>query len=254
MAVVWQKRRGNRYYKVTKAGASVRLYTNGVFHSQFNPNNPAGGNIWDLLFVPALMHPTPHALKRVLVLGVGGGAVIRQLNCFLAPQHIVGVELDPVHLQVARRYFKVTQPNVELVQAEAREWLSSYRGPRFDLIIEDLFTDAESPDGTIEPLRAIAADEAWFKLLDRRLSNRGVLVMNFESSTSLRQSDWRSIMGSDKTFASALRLSHTGYENTIGVFLRVPQARQQFEANLAQFRSLDRRRSDCKLQFHYRKL
>ena len=73
MALVYQKQLGNSHYEVRSAGASLRLYSNGVLHSQYNPNTPVGGTIWDLLLLPGFFKDTPP--KRILVLGLGGGAI-----------------------------------------------------------------------------------------------------------------------------------------------------------------------------------
>jgi len=61
---------------VRSAGYSLRLYTDGVFHTQYNPGNPLTGHIWDLLMLPAFFYE-PDTIKRVLVLGVGGVASIQ---------------------------------------------------------------------------------------------------------------------------------------------------------------------------------
>lgn len=138
--------------------------------------------VWDLLFLPALLLPDPH-VKRVLLLGVGGGAVINQFTYLLAPEQVVGVELDPVHIQVARRFFKVKQRAVTLHHADAIEWLKGYQGEKFDIIIEDLFTEKHG-----EPVRVADADQAWFCLLRRHLRPGGALVINFEDASQMRAS------------------------------------------------------------------
>ena len=97
MAVVWETVERGHHYQVRTAGRSVRLYKNDVFHSQWNESRPLSGGVWDLLFLPALFRPTG-SVKRVLVLGVGGGAVIRQYLTLLPVEQIVGIELDPVHI------------------------------------------------------------------------------------------------------------------------------------------------------------
>ncbi|HHH44614.1 MAG TPA: class I SAM-dependent methyltransferase, partial [Gammaproteobacteria bacterium] len=93
MSLVWQKQADGVDYQVRRAGRTLRLYTNGVFHSQYNPARPVTGSVWDLLLVPAFFYP-PAELQRILVLGVGGGAVIQNLRRFVQPQQIVGVELN----------------------------------------------------------------------------------------------------------------------------------------------------------------
>lgn len=135
MAILWQKHLDGTHYEVRTAGKSHRLYTNGVFHSQYHPERATTGGIWDLLVLPAFFL-APEKIQRVLVLGVGGGAVIRQLQRYVRPQSIVGVELNPVHLEVARRFFGVDDSMAELHQADAVSWLESYSGPPFDMIIE----------------------------------------------------------------------------------------------------------------------
>ena len=55
MAIVWQRKIKGRDYQVRSAGKSLRLYTEGVFHTQYNPDHLLSGGIWDLLALPALM-------------------------------------------------------------------------------------------------------------------------------------------------------------------------------------------------------
>ncbi len=214
MAVLWQREQGGTRYEVRSAGHTRRLYANGVLHSQYNPRRPLTGNLWDLLMLPAFFLP-PGRIRRVLVLGVGGGAVIRQLQHFVAPERIVGVDKDPVHLAVARRFFGVTGDGVGLIRADARAWLAAYRGPRFDMIIDDLFGDVDG-----EPRRAIALDEAWSRLLLRRLAPRGVLVANCVSTRELAGSALAAGPGLRGRPGSVFSLKTAQNENAVGVFLR----------------------------------
>ncbi len=149
MAVLWEKRVNGVSYEVRTAGRTRRLYSDGVFHSQYNPARPVTGHVWDLLMIPAFFH-APGSVRRVLVLGVGGGAVIALLQRFVAPRAMVGVELNPLHLFVARRFFGITQRSVHLVRADARTWIRDYDGPPFDMIIDDLFGEQNG-----EPVRAV---------------------------------------------------------------------------------------------------
>lgn len=160
----------------------MRLYKDRVFHSQWNKHRPMSNGVWDLLFLPALLLPEP-SVKRVLLLGVGGGAVINQFTHLLSPDRVVGVELDPVHIQVARRFFGVKHESVTLHHADAIAWLKSYRGEKFDMVIEDLFTEKVG-----EPVRVATADQAWFRVLKRHLRPGGALVINFEDAAQMRAS------------------------------------------------------------------
>ena len=113
MAVIWEQKTTGCHYEVRTAGNSVRLYKDGVFHSQWNDQRPLSNGVWDLLFLPTLFLPEPN-IQRVLVLGVGGGAVINQFSRLLSPCNIVGVELDAVHIK-AVSYTHLTLPTILLV-------------------------------------------------------------------------------------------------------------------------------------------
>ncbi len=225
MAVIWRKKHEGSTYEIRAAGRSRRLYTNGVFHTQYNPARVVTGGIWDLLMIPAFFKPVEE-IKRVLVLGVGGGAVIRQLNRFASPDHIIGVELNPVHLHVARKYFGVNRSEAELIQADAISWLKEYDGPGFDLIIDDLFFEEEG-----EPVRAVAADKQWLSVITRNLNPGGMLVMNFISSKTLKSCY---LLSNNKrnVYKSAFQISMPIYDNAIGIFLSFEASSTDLRTNL----------------------
>lgn len=78
MAVVWEQEQDGVLYQVRNHGASLRLYANGIQHSEFHPERLVTGSVWDLLWLPALLQP-PESVRRVLVLGLGGGSLIPPL-------------------------------------------------------------------------------------------------------------------------------------------------------------------------------
>ena len=88
------------------AGVSRRLYTDGILHSQFNPRRIVTGSVWDLLWLGLYFHPRPEP-QRVLLLGLGAGTVVRQLQMLFAELHVTAVENDPVHVRVAREQFGI---------------------------------------------------------------------------------------------------------------------------------------------------
>jgi len=246
MSIVWERVLGDTRFQVRRAGGSLRLYTNGVLHSQYNAARPLTGSVWDLLTLPAFLL-APGAVRRVLVLGIGGGAVIQQLRHFVKPHCIVGVELSAVHLSIARRFFGVRGRDVRLVRADAVQWLQAYRGEQFDLIVDDLFGHAEG-----QPLRAVAADRRWSTLILRHLTPHGIAVANFpdrqelEGSAFLAQPDIRS------RFACAFRLSTAQNDNAVGVFCRARATPRQLRERLEKTPGLDPRRS--RLRYRIRSL
>jgi len=212
MAVIWHRDTAGSRYEVRTHGASVRLYSNGVFHSQWNPKDPLKGSLWELLLLPVYFLPRAQ-VRRVLVLGVGGGAVIRLLQQFFDPEQIVGVDIDPTHLEVARRFFGVQ--GAELVCADARAFVreqQSTTGPAFDVIVDDLFGHV---DGEAE--RAVTADEPWCKGLLTLLSDSGVVIGNFGSRRELLDSGWQSPSLRERVSAG-WTAELPEFENCIGIF------------------------------------
>ncbi|MCK4864856.1 MAG: hypothetical protein KAT06_05470 [Gammaproteobacteria bacterium] len=245
MAILWQKTIKNTRYEVRSAGQTCRLYTDGVFHSQFNAEHEVTGGVWDLLMLPAFFYPA-ESIQRVLVLGVGGGAVIHLLQRYIKPTEIIGIELNPVHIMLAKRYFGITNKLAMLVQADAIKWIDEYSGPPFDLIIDDLFGEQDG-----EPIRVAKANKAWFEKLNSHLSPEGVLVMNFISTKDLKNSAGVSYKKITGLFKSSFQFTLTHYVNAVGAFLKKTASSQMLRQRI---NDIDELKKSRKLDFHIRKL
>lgn len=206
MALLWQLEQDDVLYEVRSAGSSLRLYTNGAFHSQHSKKHLFTGAIWDLLSIPCCFIPA----KSILMLGVGGGASIHQIDRLIAPEQIVGVDFNPVHLQVARDIFKVAGPNIRLELDDARSWVASHHS-QFDVVIDDLFVDAID-----DPERSFASDENWLTELNRVVSKGGLLVQNHLS----REAACNTAEALRDEFKSALLLTVPQYENVVLALFR----------------------------------
>lgn len=200
--LVFQRDVNGVRYEVRTAGASRRLYTNGAFHSQYNPNFLFTGAVWDLLSLPSLfMSELP---KRVLVLGVGGGTVIHQLHQLHRLEQVTGVELDPNHIDIAREQFDLNYAHTKLIEADGSEWLKHATG-QFDYIVDDIFQHTSG-----DPARPLAANQTWFNLLKARLTPTGTIVQNHISRRDAKQA---------ATFAGShyvkLSFENEGFENCV---------------------------------------
>ncbi|MDH5445420.1 MAG: methyltransferase domain-containing protein [Gammaproteobacteria bacterium] len=248
MAVMWEKRLGDTHYEVRSAGGSRRLYTNGVFHSQYNPNNPVTGNVWDLILLPIFFYK-PGEIKRILMLGVGGGAVIQQLNYFMQADEIIGVEYDPVHIEIAERFFDICHDNVSLTQADAVDWIENYQGPRFDMIIDDLFGEVDG-----EPSRAVEVTNQWARKLFSKVNKNGMVVSNFISPKELKASAYMQDSLLQSRIHSAFSLSNPYYENAVGAFLGIESSTKQLRERLRTIPLFNSRQKLSKLNFRIRQL
>ncbi|MBF1800136.1 polyamine aminopropyltransferase [Alloalcanivorax profundimaris] len=247
MAVIWERREDGVLYQVRRQGARMRLFANGVQHSEFHPKRLVTGSVWDLLWLPALLGD-PARLRRVLILGLGGGSLVPPLRALLAPERLVAVELDAHHLAVAREVFSVVQPGEQTVLGDAVAWLQAYDGEPFDLIIEDLFAPSNEAVS-----RAVPADKAWLATLERHVSDHGTLVMNFGDYTEYRASH----AGDAETMAawsSRFRLSCADCHNAVIAFTRDPARSIHLRRRVQAHPELGKALRKGKLEYHIRQL
>jgi len=232
MALLWEKTVNGNKYQVKSAGNTRRIYKNGVLHSAFNPTKLFTGSVWDLLSVPALfLEPTD--IKRVLILGVGGGTVIHQLGHLANIPRIDAVDLDKTQLMLARRFFNLkSSSRIKLHHAEAKSWLQANLQQQFDIIIDDIFIEQDG-----EPIRAVTSDRAWIKLLLSLLSDKGILVQNYADRNELRRSAPLSDQQLLQSFQGRFRLTTAHYENNVAVFSRLPVYESKLRQRLASLQS-----------------
>lgn len=108
--------------------------------------------------------------KSVLLLGLGGGSVIKILRHLRYEGLIVAVDIDPVIIRIASEEFGVTSdPTTEIQCIDAIEYVST--DPRsFDLIIIDLFVDDRVPE-------EILAKHFWNSIKER-VAPHGYIIFN----------------------------------------------------------------------------
>ena len=236
VTVLWEHVEGTTRYSVRSHGASVRLYSNGVFHSQWNPDRPFAGGVWDCLSLPVL-YRDPAQIARVALLGVGGGAVLRQLSHLLPEAGCLGVEIDPVHVRIATQWFGVDALQVR--QDDAIGWLETREDAAFDVIVDDLFGHEHG-----EPVRAAALEFGWVDTLVRTLDRQGVLIVNAVTSRELKRA---APVFADAGLRHGSRWTLPGYENAIGVLSREPLHSRDWSRRLesAALSAADRRQARC---------
>ncbi len=111
--------------------------------------------------------------ERALVLGLGGGTVVRLLHARFGPVQTVGVDTDPDVLAFAgRELAALPDLDLELVDADAFEYVDAAveGSERFDYACVDLFrADAMPPEVTRRP---------FLRSLKRLLAPRGIAAFN----------------------------------------------------------------------------
>jgi spermidine synthase len=243
MPVLFDELKQGKRYKVVQAGNSVRLYTDGVFHSQYNPSHIVSGAVWDLLLLPCFCL-APHQRQSLLLLGVGGGAVLRMLAHFFADLKLTGVDIDRQCLQLAKRYFGVSGKNFQLIAADAKAWVESQpKKNQFDIVIDDLYGGQNG-----DPQRPFPIEATWLANMCERLTNHGLLVINFDRPSAAREFiKTHSDQLRDLGFVSHFKLVCPGYENTIIALVRQKVTRAALLNQLDAQPLLDTSKQSCRL-------
>jgi len=157
--------------EVRRVRGGLELRIDGTQASVHRPGRALTDVVWWALACPILLLPR-HEPRHVLLLGLAAGSVARALRALDPDAEIVGVELNPEVLRLARRHFDLDHLRVELVVGDAREYLRRERR-RFDLIVEDLF---------VGPSRSVRKPD-WvrgegYRLIRPRLRPGGYVVSN----------------------------------------------------------------------------
>ncbi|KAI5476429.1 spermine synthase [Pseudohyphozyma bogoriensis] len=107
--------------------------------------------------------------ERGLIIGLGAGLSARALH--LHGINTTVVEIDPVVYEFAREYFGVEEPRGGVVLEDARKFMRSHRGEKFDYIVHDVFTGGTVPS-------SLFTTESWSEVKSV-LAPHGVVAINF---------------------------------------------------------------------------
>jgi precorrin-6B methylase 2 len=157
--------------RVRRTGERVDLEVEGATFATWHPRHLLTGYSWDALTCGSLLRSDgPPA--SVLVLGLGGGTVTRQLRAALPTARLVGVEIDAGVVDLARRYMELDAQAVDVRVEDAYRFLAE-TSERFDAIVDDLFLT-----GPTDVVRSRVPAGETLDLLTSRLRDGGVLVAN----------------------------------------------------------------------------
>lgn len=89
--------------------------------------------------------------KSWLVLGLATGMVAKLINKKFKNAKIVGVEIDPVMIDIGKKYFDLDKiPNLEILNQDAKRYTLNAK-EQFDLILVDLYLGDQPPSFLYSP-------------------------------------------------------------------------------------------------------
>ncbi len=185
--LIYEKESAYNYIQVVQDGTRTELILNEgqAIHSIYDSQNLLTGGPWDYMVIADSFRPAQAAEpepRNVAILGLAGGTAARQYTAAFGDQvQITGVEIDPDILDVGRRYFHLTEPNVHPVVADARYWLDT-QAQKYDVIVLDAYRQPYIPFHL--------TTREFFSEVRDHLSPGGVAVVNAgRTSTDYRLVD-----------------------------------------------------------------
>ncbi len=123
----------------------------------------------------ALEHIELGEVENILLLGLGGGSVIKTLReHFSFAGSIVAVDIDPVIIRIAEEEFSVFENETTKIECDdALDFLKKDKNS-YSLIIVDLFIDNKVPDKFLSVI--------FWEHICRRMKVNGFLIFNSISS------------------------------------------------------------------------
>jgi spermidine synthase len=209
---------------------SLILNEGHAVHSVYDPEELLTGGPWDYFMVaplmvedaaPAVTTPKP---DEVLLIGLAGGTVARQLTAAFGPIPITGVEIDPEIDLVAREYFALGDlDNVEAVVADGRYALRTSNAA-FDLIGVDAYRQPYIPFQL--------TSREFFQDVSAHLRPGGVAVVN----AGRTRTDFRLVEALAATmrdvFPHVVAIDVDRYTNTILIGSHAPLSADALIANV----------------------
>jgi len=146
--------------RIDETDDTKTLVVDETFASFYRPGEIATHCVWDAIAAPILWL-APKRRRRILILGLGGGSVARIARALAPDAEIVGVELDPEVVRLARAHLDLDVLEIQVEIADALDWLKKAKG-RYDAILEDVFIgsgdDVHKPDWIPEPAHRLARE------------------------------------------------------------------------------------------------
>ena len=125
------------------------------------------------MFSSYLYQPRP---RRVLIVGLGAGSMVRFLQHHVPDLHVDAIEIDPVVFRLAEEYFG-TRPaeSVDIHTANGFDYLAS-TAQRYDVMYMDAFLKPSGTGTSTTPpeLRTLS----FLRSIQSKLETSGVVVFN----------------------------------------------------------------------------
>lgn len=203
----------------------LRLNEGQGVHSIYHPDILQYNGPWDQFLASPYfyMGRKPADVERVAIIGLAAGTTARQMTAVYGGIPIDGFEIDPEIVEVGKKYFGMTMPNLTVYIGDGR--LNLERSPhKYDIIAVDAYRPPYIPPHM--------TTQEFFQIAASHLTQDGVLTLNSASVPG----DRRLINGLATTmgtiFPSIYTVDIPGSLNTMIFATKQKTTPENFAANL----------------------
>jgi len=141
-------------------------------HSIYNPATLVTGGPWEqVLVVP--FFTSPHvdlaSIRNMAIVGLAAGTTARQATVVFPNIQIDGFEIDPKIITVARTYFDMNEPNLNVIVQDGRVGLAD-SNQKYDVISIDAYRPPYIPPHL--------TTREFFQIVHQHLTENGSMVIN----------------------------------------------------------------------------
>ena len=226
--VLYEQETSYNYVQVEQdTNGAYRLVLNEgrATHSIYNPNNILTGGPWDYFMVAPYFNANqkPSDVKSLLLIGLAAGTVAKQFTAAYGPVPIDGVEIDREITEIGRKYFAMNEPNLNVIVADGRYYLSR-TNKTYDVIGIDAYRQPYIPFQL--------TTKEFFQEVNNQLNSNGVAIVNAgRTSTDFRLVD---VIASTMkaVFPNVYIIDVGSFTNSIVVGTKQPTDIGNFAANI----------------------
>ena len=226
--LVAEKESAYNYIQVVRVGNEMQLVLNEglAVHSIYNPDRVLTTGPWDYFLVaPYFNNPpfTPQQVRKVCIIGLGAGTIPHEFTSVYGPSvSIDGVEIDGDIVNMGRKYFAMTEPNLHVTVQDGRYFMQT-TVQKYDLVGIDAYQQPYVPF-------QLTTSE-FFHEVQNHLTPTGVAVINAGRTSN----DYRLVNALSQTmrsvFSNVYIIDTARFSNSIIIGTNAHTALDNFQAN-----------------------
>ncbi len=226
--VIYEAETSYNYVQVIDRNGQIRLALNEghATHSIYSPDQLLTGGPWDYFMVGPFFNPNQRAedVENLLLIGLAAGTVAKQFTTAYGPIPIDGVEIDGEIADIGRKYFDMTEPNLNVIVDDGRYYLE-----RTDTIYDVIGIDAYRQPYI--PFHLTTRE--FFQSVSDHLDDDGVAVINAgRTKTDYRLVDVIASTMKD-VFPNVYIIDVERFTNSMVIATKQPTDIEDFARNIA---------------------